>query len=86
MVSSDQCIQTPTQVSCALCGLVARRSVALLCSDHVPRSIVRGIQQSWECKVFEHCGMTEMGLGGGVDCGAHSGYHLSTHDGRTLAL
>lgn len=52
----------------------------LLCSDHVPRSIVREIQQSWECRVFEHYGMTEMGLGGGVDCGAHSGYHLREAD------
>jgi phenylacetate-coenzyme A ligase PaaK-like adenylate-forming protein len=52
----------------------------LLCSDHVPDSIVRVIQRAWDCEVFEHYGMTEMGLGGGVDCGAHSGYHLREAD------
>jgi acyl-coenzyme A synthetase/AMP-(fatty) acid ligase len=30
--------------------------------------------------VFEHYGMTEMGLGGGVDCEAHAGYHLREAD------
>ena len=52
----------------------------LLCSDHVPDSIVRAIQQAWGSEVFEHYGMTEMGLGGGVDCEAHSGYHLREAD------
>ena len=52
----------------------------LLCSDHVPDSIVRAIRQAWNCEVFEHYGMTEMGLGGGVDCEAHCGYHLREAD------
>jgi phenylacetate-coenzyme A ligase PaaK-like adenylate-forming protein len=52
----------------------------LLCSDHVPDSIVRVIERAWDCEVFEHYGMTEMGLGGGVDCEAHSGYHLREAD------
>ncbi|HKS77092.1 MAG TPA: AMP-binding protein [Terriglobales bacterium] len=52
----------------------------LLCSDHVPDSIVRAIHEAWNCEVFEHYGMTEMGLGGGVDCEAHSGYHLREAD------
>jgi phenylacetate-CoA ligase len=52
----------------------------LLCSDHVPDSIVNSIQRAWGCQVFEHYGMTEMGLGGGVDCEAHSGYHLREAD------
>jgi len=55
-------------------------SRVLLCSDHVPDSIVRAIKHRWNCEVFEHYGMTEMGLGGGVDCEAHSGYHLREAD------
>ncbi len=55
-------------------------SRVLLCSDHVPDSIVNTIKQAWQCEVFEHYGMTEMGLGGGVDCEAHSGYHLREAD------
>jgi phenylacetate-coenzyme A ligase PaaK-like adenylate-forming protein len=38
------------------------------------------LQRRAECEVFEHYGMTEMGLGGGVDCEAHSGYHLRETD------
>jgi phenylacetate-CoA ligase len=55
-------------------------SRVLLCSDHVPESIVRAIKHAWRCEVFEHYGMTEMGLGGGVDCEAHCGYHLREAD------
>ena len=52
----------------------------LLCSDHVSESMVHAIREKWGCEVFEHYGMTEMGLGGGVDCEAHAGYHLREAD------
>jgi phenylacetate-CoA ligase len=55
------------------------RSVALV-SDHVPSSIVAELKRLWQCAVFEHYGATEMGLGGGVDCEAHAGYHLREAD------
>jgi len=52
-----------------------RLRTALLTADHVPESIVRRLR-SFGCEAFEHYGMTEMGLGCAVDCGAHAGYHL----------
>jgi phenylacetate-coenzyme A ligase PaaK-like adenylate-forming protein len=52
----------------------------LFCSDHVPDSIVAAVKAAWHCDVFEHYGMTEMGLGGGVDCEAHCGYHMREAD------
>lgn len=55
------------------------RTVALV-SDHVPDSIVAELKRLWQCAVFEHYGATEMGLGGGVDCEAHAGYHLREAD------
>jgi phenylacetate-coenzyme A ligase PaaK-like adenylate-forming protein len=55
------------------------RSVALV-SDHVPVCIVAELQRLWHCEVFQHYGATEMGLGGGVDCQAHAGYHLREAD------
>lgn len=55
------------------------RSV-LLSADYVPRAVVREIARIWECPVFNHYGMTEMGLGGGVDCRSLSGYHLREAD------
>ena len=52
----------------------------LLSSDHAATSLRTGLAELWRCEVFEHYGMTEMGLGGGVDCGAHAGYHMREHE------
>ena len=51
------------------------RSV-LLSADHVAASVRHGLAKLWGCEVYEHYGMTEMGLGGAVDCPAHAGYHV----------
>lgn len=48
----------------------------LLSADQASAAVRRGLAQLWGCEIFEHYGMTEMGLGGGVDCAAHAGYHL----------
>jgi len=62
-------------------GSVLRRvRFIVLCSDHVPESLVRRLRQRTGCEIFEHYGMTEIGLGGGVDCAAHMGYHLREAD------
>ncbi len=81
----DAVVGIPVQVL----GL-ARRSVAegpavrlksvLLSTDHAPRSLVAAIEDAWGCRVFDHYGTTEMGLGGGVECEAHMGYHLREAD------
>ncbi|NPV92490.1 MAG: phenylacetate--CoA ligase family protein [Firmicutes bacterium] len=52
----------------------------LLTTDHVPAAIARELESLWGCKVFNHYGMTEMGLGGGVECEARDGYHLREAD------
>jgi len=52
----------------------------LLTTDHVPQSIVQELVQTWACTVFNHYGMTEMGLGGGIDCQGFQGYHLREGD------
>ena len=51
-------------------------SVPITC----PRRLSMSWHRSWGCPVFEHYGMTEMGLGGGVQCSAHKGYHLREAD------
>jgi phenylacetate-coenzyme A ligase PaaK-like adenylate-forming protein len=48
--------------------------------DHVPDAIVRAVEASWGCTVYNHYGMTEMGLGGGVECQARRGYHMREAD------
>jgi phenylacetate-coenzyme A ligase PaaK-like adenylate-forming protein len=55
------------------------RSV-LLSADYVPTAIVREITRVWGVSVFNHYGMTEMGLGGGVECAHLCGYHLREAD------
>ncbi|HEY5555950.1 DVU_1553 family AMP-dependent CoA ligase [Acetobacterium sp.] len=52
----------------------------LLSTDYVSPSISEAIKNSWGCQVYEHYGMTEMGLGGGVFCKALKGYHLREAD------
>jgi phenylacetate-coenzyme A ligase PaaK-like adenylate-forming protein len=52
----------------------------LLSTDYVPAAIVNLLENTWGCKVFNHYGTTEMGLGGGVECEAHRGYHLREAD------
>ena len=52
----------------------------LLSTDYVPRAIVQELERAWGCKVFNHYGMTEMGLGGGIECEGFCGYHLREAD------
>jgi phenylacetate-CoA ligase len=52
----------------------------LLSTDYVPQAIAEAIEEVWGCRVFSHYGMTEMGLGGGVECEALDGYHLREGD------
>lgn len=51
-----------------------------LTSDYVPSALVAEISRRWGCPAFNHYGMTEMGLTGGVECLALSGYHLRELD------
>ena len=52
----------------------------LLTTDYVPQVVVNEIRNAWCCEVFEHYGMSEMGLGGALECDAHQGYHLREAD------
>jgi len=48
----------------------------LLSTDYVPDILVDELNTRFNCKVFNHYGMTEIGYGGGVECEARKGYHL----------
>lgn len=61
-------------------GKPLRLKSVLLSTDHVPQAISRELSRLWGCGVFEHYGMTELGLGGGTECAAHAGYHLHEAD------
>ncbi|MCC7206135.1 MAG: phenylacetate--CoA ligase family protein [Anaerolineae bacterium] len=57
-----------------------RLKSVLLSTDHVPNAIKAAIERAFTCAVYNHYGMTEMGLGGGVECAARRGYHLREAD------
>jgi phenylacetate-CoA ligase len=82
----DCLVGIPAQVlSMARCALAreiptGRIKSILLSSDYVPSPIVRELRRVWNCPTFNHYGTTEMGLGGGVECAALSGYHLREAD------
>ncbi|MEL7567187.1 MAG: DVU_1553 family AMP-dependent CoA ligase [Dehalobacterium sp.] len=52
----------------------------LLSSDYASSSLIKAIKSAFQCEVFDHYGMTEMGLGGGLECHEHNGYHLREAD------
>lgn len=58
----------------------AKPSQVLLSTDHLPQAILNALESIWGCTVYNHYGMTEMGLGGGVECQARRGYHLREAD------
>lgn len=61
-------------------ALRGRVKSILLSTDYVPQSLCRVLEETWGCLVYHHYGMTEMGLGGGVQCRARRGYHLREAD------
>ena len=52
----------------------------LLSTDYVSTAIETELERLWGCRVFTHYGLTETGLGGGVECEAGDGYHLREAD------
>lgn len=55
--------------------IAAQMRSVLLSAEYVPESVCERIRDAWNCRIFEHYGMTEMGLGGAVSCGKSEGYH-----------
>lgn len=52
-----------------------RLTSILVSADYAPRAVKEALSAFWEVPVFDHYGMTEMGLGGAVECAALCGYH-----------
>ena len=54
--------------------------IIFLTAEHCSRSMRRQLEEIWGCTVHVHYGMTEMGLGVSIECGAHDGYHFNEAD------
>jgi phenylacetate-CoA ligase len=83
---ADCLVGIPTQVLSlarhTAAGRIPRGMIKsiLLSADYVSPAIVHELETLWGCKVFNHYGTVEMGLGGGVECEALQGYHLREAD------
>jgi phenylacetate-coenzyme A ligase PaaK-like adenylate-forming protein len=52
----------------------------LLSTDYAAPSLMNRIRETWNCSILQHYGMTEAGLGVGIDCAAARGFHLREAD------
>ena len=52
----------------------------LLSAEYVADEVAGKIAEVFGCKIYEHYGMTEMGLGCAVSCGCGEGYHVRESD------
>lgn len=77
------CVALPTHLA-ALAQKAGTRKIpmktVLLSAEYVSAGSREAIQEAWNCKIFEHYGMTEMGLGCAVSCGELSGCHIREAD------
>ncbi len=57
-----------------------RLKSVLFSGDHVATPVRKAVEAAWDCRVFEHYGSTELGLGGAVQCRAFAGLHVREAD------
>lgn len=79
------CIGVPVQMLilaeyCSRHGISTGVQRILLSTDYASHALVQRLEALWNCEVFNHYGMTEMGLGGAVECSAHDGMHVREND------
>ena len=82
---ADAIVGIPVQVLalaryCEAMDIKTNMRGILLSTDSIPGIIANELRRIWKCEVHEHYGMTEMGLGGAIDCDAHDGYHVREND------
>jgi phenylacetate-coenzyme A ligase PaaK-like adenylate-forming protein len=57
-----------------------RLKSVLFSGDDVAAPVRKAVEAVWGCRVFEHYGSTELGLGGAVQCRAFAGLHVREAD------
>jgi phenylacetate-coenzyme A ligase PaaK-like adenylate-forming protein len=84
-VRADALVGVPIQVLglaryMSYYGISHQIKSVLLSVDHIGEQVKAQIKRLLGCEAFSHYGMTEMGLGGAIDCEAHMGYHIREAD------
>lgn len=62
------------------CAAARNIRAVLVSSEPLAPELGERLRDNWQCLVIDHYGLTESGYGGGVECLAHSGYHLRETD------
>lgn len=79
--NADCAIGLPSQIlQLARTAPQLKPKSAFITADYIPQSLVNAISEAWHCEVLSHYGLSECGLGGGVECPDHSGYHMRHND------
>jgi phenylacetate-coenzyme A ligase PaaK-like adenylate-forming protein len=60
---------------CAFTRIRDNMRTFLLSAQYAADTDIRAIEDLWDCRTYEHYGMTEMGLGGAMACRERCGYH-----------
>lgn len=63
-----------------VCKYDIKMKTVLLSAEYVSEESRNKIEAAWGCKIFEHYGMTEMGLGCAVHCPEIAGCHIRECD------
>lgn len=61
-------------------NLKDRSMKVLLTTDYIPSIISKTLENIYNCEVYSHYGISEMGYGGGVECSARCGHHMREAD------
>lgn len=64
----------------AVAEIKSRMKSVILSGEYVTDDKVEAIKDAWNCKIYEHYGVIEMGIGGLFGCDRASGYHLKEGD------
>ncbi len=54
--------------------------ILYLTSVYLPGAMRRRLESAWNCEVYLHYGMSEMGLAVATECSEHNGFHMNEAD------
>lgn len=75
LARASVCLAPQKKWQAIVSQIVKQMKSVLLSAEYVSDISCQVISWAWNCRVFEHYGMTEMGLGGAVSCQILKGYH-----------
>ena len=81
LVGTVSCVYRVTQESREYhhLGKIGVKTI-ITTSEYLPEPTRKELQDVWECEVYAHYGLTEMGLGVALECENKAGFHVNEAD------